>query len=85
MGNDLPQILSIELHVYSFNVHIIEGTVVKDIAMTTGCIMSPQVHLLYINVLSRHMRFKGAYGNLYTVWWFKLQWTSYMAVVSQMH
>lgn len=67
-GNDLPQMLSMQLLIYSFNVHIIEGTAVKDIAMTTGRIMSPQVHLLYIDILSMHMRFKGAYRNLYTVW-----------------
>lgn len=34
-GNDLPQMLSMQLLKYSFNVHIIEGTAVKDIAMTT--------------------------------------------------
>ncbi len=67
-GNDLPQMLSMQLLKYSFNVHIIEGIAVKDIAMTTGRIMSPQVHLLYIDILSMHMCFKGAYRNLYTVW-----------------
>ncbi len=45
-----------ELLVYFFNVHIIEGTAVKDIAMTTGRIMSSQVHLLYIDILSMHLR-----------------------------
>ncbi len=57
-----------ELLVYFFNVHIIEGTAVKDIAMTTGRIMSSQVHLLYIDILSMHLRFKGAYRNCYTVY-----------------
>lgn len=58
---------SMDLLIYFFNVHIIEGTAVKDIAMTTGHIMSPQVHLLYIDILSMLMRFKGAYRNLYTI------------------
>lgn len=36
----------------------------KEIAMTTGPITMPQVHLLYIDILSRHIHSKGAYGNV---------------------